>query len=151
MLKRLAKYNMKRNYVVSDEESQESEEHEEYQYLNLIKDILEKGTLENGRNGNTISLFGASMRFSLQNNKIPILNEKILIKFTTNTNTEYRLDIVKELNNIWHIAFSEFKNSIRTSSFEKSIFLYLIIDTKSSYGLISFSVELLNMLSSLPR
>lgn len=40
-------------------------------------------------------------------------NEKILIKFTTNTNTEYRLDIVKELNNnIWHIAFSEFKNSI---------------------------------------
>ena len=49
---------------------------EEMQYLNLIKDILEKGTLENGRNGNTISLFGASMRFSLQNNKIPILTTK---------------------------------------------------------------------------
>ena len=76
MLKRLAKYNMKRNYFVSDEESQESEEHEEYQYLNLIHDILENGVTEEGRNGVTKSIFGASMIFSLTDGKIPILTTK---------------------------------------------------------------------------
>jgi len=76
MLKRLAKYNMKRNYFVSDEESQESEEHEEYQYLNLIHDILENGVIEQGRNGVTKSIFGASMIFSLTDGKIPILTTK---------------------------------------------------------------------------
>jgi len=50
--------------------------HEEEQYLNLVKQILETGSVEKGRNGNTISIFGASMRFSLQNNTIPILTTK---------------------------------------------------------------------------
>lgn len=50
--------------------------HEEQQYLNLVKQILETGFTEKGRNGNTISIFGASMRFSLQNNTIPILTTK---------------------------------------------------------------------------
>lgn len=49
---------------------------EEMQYLNLIKKILEKGTLEKGRNGNTLSIFGESMRFSLENGRIPILTSK---------------------------------------------------------------------------
>ena len=49
---------------------------EEYQYLNLIQNILENGHMEMGRNGNTKSIFGASMRFSLQNGKIPILTTK---------------------------------------------------------------------------
>jgi thymidylate synthase len=49
---------------------------EEIQYLNLIQKILESGTLEKGRNGNTISTFGESMRFSLENGKIPILTTK---------------------------------------------------------------------------
>lgn len=49
---------------------------EEMQYLNLIQKILERGTLEKGRNGNTISTFGESMRFSLENGKIPILTTK---------------------------------------------------------------------------
>ena len=40
--------------------------HEELQYLELIKNIINNGYSENGRNGNTISLFGASMRFSLK-------------------------------------------------------------------------------------
>ena len=31
----------------------ESESHEEYQYLNLIHDVLEHGSLEEGRNGFT--------------------------------------------------------------------------------------------------
>lgn len=53
-----------------------NEVHEEQQYLDLVKQILEKGSIETGRNGNTISLFGASMRFNLQNNTIPILTTK---------------------------------------------------------------------------
>jgi thymidylate synthase len=50
--------------------------HEEYQYLNLIENILENGTWEEGRNGKTKSIFGASMRFSLKDGKIPILTTK---------------------------------------------------------------------------
>ena len=50
--------------------------HEEYQYLNLIQNILENGTWEEGRNGKTKSLFGASMRFSLKDGTIPILTTK---------------------------------------------------------------------------
>jgi len=49
---------------------------EEQQYLNLIKDILDNGTWEEGRNGRTKSIFGSSMRFSLADGKIPILTTK---------------------------------------------------------------------------
>jgi len=49
---------------------------EEEQYLNLIKEILDRGTWEDGRNGRTKSIFGSSMRFSLENGKIPILTTK---------------------------------------------------------------------------
>jgi len=50
--------------------------HEELQYLNLIQNILDNGCLEQGRNGNTKSIFGGSMRFSLKDGKIPILTTK---------------------------------------------------------------------------
>jgi thymidylate synthase len=49
---------------------------EEYQYLNLIQKILDEGTWEEGRNGRVKSIFGHSMRFSLENGKIPILTTK---------------------------------------------------------------------------
>ena len=49
---------------------------EEQQYLNLIKNILENGTWEEGRNGKTKSIFGNMMRFSLKDGKIPILTTK---------------------------------------------------------------------------
>ena len=49
---------------------------EEYQYLNLINDILDKGTWEEGRNGRTKSIFGNMMRFSLKDGQIPILTTK---------------------------------------------------------------------------
>ena len=52
------------------------ENHEEQQYLNLIKNILENGTWEEGRNGKTKSIFGNMMRFSLKDGKIPILTTK---------------------------------------------------------------------------
>ena len=50
--------------------------HEEYQYINLLENILENGVFENGRNGKTKSIFGATMRFSLTDGKIPILTTK---------------------------------------------------------------------------
>ena len=49
---------------------------EEQQYLQLIRDILEKGHNEISRNGNVRSLFGYSMRFSLQDGKLPLLTTK---------------------------------------------------------------------------
>ena len=49
---------------------------EEKQYLDLIKNIIENGYLEEGRNGNTLSTFGSSLRFSLQDGKIPIMTTK---------------------------------------------------------------------------
>jgi len=52
------------------------EYHEEYQYLNLIQDILNEGTVEKGRNGFTKCSVGSVMHFSLENNKIPILTTK---------------------------------------------------------------------------
>jgi thymidylate synthase len=51
-------------------------ESEEYQYLNLIRDILSEGIVECGRNGNTKCVFGAAMHFSLKNFTIPILTTK---------------------------------------------------------------------------
>jgi thymidylate synthase len=51
-------------------------QHEEYQYLHLLEDILENGVWEEGRNGKTKSVFGRSMRFSLKDGKIPILTTK---------------------------------------------------------------------------
>jgi thymidylate synthase len=53
-------------------------EKEEEQYYQLIRDILHNGTIEQGRNGNTMSIFGSAMRFSLQHNKIPLLTSKQL-------------------------------------------------------------------------
>ena len=50
--------------------------HQEQQYLDLIKNILDNGTWEEGRNGRTKSVFGNSMRFDLTNGKIPILTTK---------------------------------------------------------------------------
>jgi thymidylate synthase len=51
-------------------------QHEEYQYINLIRQIIDQGSWEEGRNGKTKSIFGASMRFSLANGQIPILTTK---------------------------------------------------------------------------
>lgn len=49
---------------------------EEHQYLTILENILDHGFVEEGRNGKTKSLFGASMRFSLKDGKMPILTTK---------------------------------------------------------------------------
>ena len=50
--------------------------HEEYQYIDLIKDILNDGQFIEGRNGTTKVVIGASMIFSLEGGKIPVLTTK---------------------------------------------------------------------------
>lgn len=55
--------------------------HEEYQYLSLIEDIINYGTMVNSRNGNTLTTFGSAMHFTLENNTVPILTtKKVAIK-----------------------------------------------------------------------
>jgi thymidylate synthase len=49
---------------------------EEQQYLNLVKEIIENGYDEIGRNGKTRVKFGHTMRFSLRGGTIPILTTK---------------------------------------------------------------------------
>lgn len=68
MLKRTSIINKTRNDVV----------HDENQYINLIDDILNYGTLEESRNGKTYSVFGSSMHFSLENNVVPFMTTKKL-------------------------------------------------------------------------
>ena len=70
MLKNVVECNKYKNRDMS------TERHDEYQYLNLLKDLLEDGKLEEGRNGKTIRGVGAAMHFSLENGKIPILTTK---------------------------------------------------------------------------
>jgi len=50
--------------------------HDENQYINLIKDILDEGEMIEGRNGYTKSINGAALHFNLENGKIPLLTTK---------------------------------------------------------------------------
>ena len=51
---------------------------QEYQYLSLLKNIIKNGVREQGRNGITYTQIGGMMRFSLKDNKIPIMTTKKL-------------------------------------------------------------------------
>lgn len=70
MLKNALALNMYPNRDIS------KEKHEEHQYLNLLNDILNEGHDVRGRNGLVKMVCGSAMRFSLENNKIPILTTK---------------------------------------------------------------------------
>ncbi len=59
-----------------NDRNKEGKYHEEFQYLNLLKDIMSHGTLEETRNGNVKTVFGSAMHFSLSDGKIPILTTK---------------------------------------------------------------------------
>ena len=50
--------------------------HEETQYLNMIREIINTGSYEKSRNGNTYTKFGYNMRFSLRDGMMPILTTK---------------------------------------------------------------------------
>jgi thymidylate synthase len=59
-------------------ELKNGESHDEYQYIQLIKDIQEEGIMEYGRNGNAKTIIGSAMHFSLEDNIIPLLTTKTL-------------------------------------------------------------------------
>ena len=50
--------------------------HDEYQYLNLVSDVITDGFDEVGRNGSVKCGYGAAMHFSLEDGIIPILTTK---------------------------------------------------------------------------
>ncbi len=54
----------------------EKYDHEEKQYLEIVKEVCTKGDKIEGRNGTTYSMNGCSMIFNLENNTIPILTTK---------------------------------------------------------------------------
>jgi len=59
----------------------EKYDHEEKQYLEIVREVCTKGDKIEGRNGTTYSMNGCSMIFNLENNTIPILTtKKVAIK-----------------------------------------------------------------------
>ena len=67
MLKNVVEINKHKNRDLSQPK------HEEYQYLNLLKDIIDEGSMQKGRNGNVKTAIGAAQQYSLENGKIPII------------------------------------------------------------------------------
>jgi thymidylate synthase len=76
MLQTVADLNKRMKRPSRTEPSHLAEPHDERQYCNLVWDILEKGSLEQSRNGPTWSVFGAAMHFSLANDTLPLLTTK---------------------------------------------------------------------------
>lgn len=71
-------YYLEGNGNMENPNETEDKNHEEYQYLNLIRNIIEHGDKREGRNGTTLSIFGTQMRFSLRDGVIPFLTTKKL-------------------------------------------------------------------------
>ena len=60
------------------EQKSNTEDHEEHQYLRLVKDIIEKGLQKSDRTGvGTRSIFGPNnLRFNLRDGSFPLLTTK---------------------------------------------------------------------------
>ena len=66
----------KNNNIMESLYCEYSQNHEETQYIDLINRIIKTGSEEESRNGTVLSVFGNTMRFSLQNGTIPLLTTK---------------------------------------------------------------------------
>ena len=53
---------------------------EEKEYLDLLKDVLDKGVARNGRNGETKSLFGKTLEFNLETSYPLLTTKKMFFK-----------------------------------------------------------------------
>lgn len=53
-----------------------NQKHDENQYIALLDDIINHGDMVDGRNGKTLTVFGSSMHFSLENGELPLLTTK---------------------------------------------------------------------------
>ena len=53
-----------------------NQKHDANQYIALIDDIINHGDMVDGRNGKTLTVFGSSMHFSLENGELPLLTTK---------------------------------------------------------------------------
>lgn len=69
----VVKHAHKWEHIFSDK--QLAYDHPEYQYLDLVTDVLENGDYREGRNGGTYSVFGRQIRFDL-NEGFPLLTTK---------------------------------------------------------------------------
>tara|TARA_B110000046_G_scaffold137092_1_gene143335 strand:- start:11181 stop:12068 length:888 start_codon:yes stop_codon:yes gene_type:complete len=95
----------------------------EYQYINLVKKIINNGEKKTGRNGSVLSLFGEKMEFRLSDYKVPILTTKKMAWKTCIkellwfVNGHTNNDILKSQNvNIWNDNASEsFKKTLNVT------------------------------------
>ena len=78
MLKKTLAKNKENWYLNHEQNKKELTKHDENQYLNLIYDILTEGSVEEGRNGTTITVIGSSMHFNLSDNTITFMTSKKL-------------------------------------------------------------------------
>ena len=67
---------LKNNKYKFDMDHSDDNFHEEYQYINLIYDVINYGSSEYTRNGNTLMLYGSVMEFDLLEYSIPFLTTK---------------------------------------------------------------------------
>jgi thymidylate synthase len=111
------------------------EPHDENQYLDLIRHIIENGSMEETRNGTTKSVFGYSMRFSLKDGILPILTTKKLawktcfheLMWFIRGSTDNR-ELLKKGVHIWDAnASREFLDS-------RGLFNYEVNDLGPIYG-----------------
>ena len=78
MLKKTLAKNKERWFLNDEQTKKDLLIHDENQYINLISDILTEGSVEEGRNGTTITVIGSSMHFNLADNTIPFMTSKKL-------------------------------------------------------------------------
>jgi len=101
--------------------------HPELQYLSLIQNIIKNGVREKGKKGKTKSLIGATMRYPLNNNKIPLLTTKKLAwksalkELLWFINGETDNEILQRQNvNIWDDASKEFLHNRNLFDYEEN-------------------------------
>jgi thymidylate synthase len=62
--------------ILSNHYASVNKTHEEYQYLEMVREVLNTGEYTNTRNGSTYMKYGGAMYFSLKDGKIPLLTTK---------------------------------------------------------------------------